>query len=212
MARYTGPVCKLCRREGDKLFLKGERCFSRKCAFENRAYPPGLHGRRAQFRRKESDYGIQLRAKQRARRIYGVLERQFRRYFRMAERQPGMTGVNLLRILESRLDNVVYRLGIAESRNQARQWVLHGHFDLNGQKATVPSMLVKAGDVISVRERSRSMTCFQGLADKLAQVSTSDWLQLDPQGLSGRVVSLPTREQIDAPLTEQLIVEYYSAR
>ena len=130
----------------------------------------------------------------------------------MAERQPGMTGVNLLRILESRLDNVVYRLGIAESRNQARQWVLHGHFDLNGQKATVPSMLVKAGDIISVRERSRSMTCFQGLADKLAQVSTSDWLQLDPQGLSGRVVSLPTREQIDAPLTEQLIVEYYSAR
>ena len=212
MARYTGPVCKLCRREGEKLFLKGERCYTKKCAFERRSYPPGSHGRRAQFRRRVSDYGLQLREKQKARRIYGVLERQFRRYFRMAERQTGMTGPNLLTILERRLDNVVYRLGFADSRNQARQLVLHGHFDLNGEKASIPSMLVKEGDVISVRENSRKRTYFQGMAEKLEQASVVDWLSVNPAGLSGRVVALPSREQIDVPLTEQLIVEYYSAR
>ena len=212
MARYTGPVCKLCRREGEKLFLKGERCFSRKCSFEKRSYPPGWYGRRAQFRRKVSEFALQLRAKQRARRIYGVLERQFRRYFRMAERQPGMTGPNLLTILESRLDNVVYRLGFADSRNQARQLVLHGHFELNGKKVNVPSMLVKAGDVISVRETSRGLAYFRGLTEKLEQASAPEWLSLNPQSQSGQVLSLPTREQIDVPLTEQLIVEYYSAR
>jgi small subunit ribosomal protein S4 len=212
MARYTGPVCKLCRREGEKLYLKGDRCYSKKCAFEQRSYPPGQHGRRAQFRRKVSDYALQLRAKQRARRIYGVLERQFRRYFRMAERQPGMTGPNLLVILERRLDNVVYRMGFADSRSQARQLVLHGHFDLNGHRANVPSMLVKTGDTITVRERSRRLTYFSGMAERLGQATTVDWLTLDPQGLAGQVNALPTREQIDVPLTEQLIVEYYSAR
>lgn len=212
MARYTGPVCKLCRREGEKLFLKGERCFSKSCAFEQRAYPPGAHGRRAQFRRKVSDYGMQLREKQKARRIYGILEAQFRRYYRLAEKQAGMTGPNLLVILERRLDNAVYRLGFADSRNQARQLVLHGHFDLNGQKATVPSMLIKAGDTISVRERSRRTGYFQGMAERLAQTSVPAWLAVDAQAMAGQVLALPMREQIDAPLTEQLIVEYYSAR
>jgi len=212
MARYTGPVCKLCRREGEKLFLKGERCFSKSCAFEQRAFPPGAHGRRAQFRRKVSDYGMQLREKQKARRIYGILEAQFRRYYRLAEKQTGMTGPNLLVILERRLDNVVYRLGFADSRSQARQLVLHGHFDLNGEKATVPSMLVKAGDKISVRENSRRDTYFQGMTERLAQSSVPGWLALDAQSMSGQVLALPMREQIDVPLTEQLIVEYYSAR
>jgi small subunit ribosomal protein S4 len=155
---------------------------------------------------------LQLREKQKARRIYGVLERQFRRYFRMAERQTGMTGTNLLVILERRLDNVVYRLGFADSRNQARQLVLHGHFNVNGEKASIPSMLVKEGDVISVRENSRRLTYFQGMSEKLEQASVVDWLSVNPADLSGRVVTLPSREQIDVPLTEQLIVEYYSAR
>ena len=162
MARYKDAVCKLCRREGEKLFLKGERCLSPKCAFERRPYPPGVHGRQAQFRRKESDYGRQLRAKQKARRVYGVLERQFRRYFREAEQTRGLTGTNLLVLLESRLDNVVYRLGFAASRPQARQLVRHGHFEVNGRKVNIPSYLVEPGDVVAVRAQQPAHGLFQG--------------------------------------------------
>lgn len=212
MARYIRPVCKLCRREGEKLFLKGERCFSKKCAFEVRPYPPGEHGRRGRFRRKVSDFGLRLREKQKARRIYGILERQFRRYFRLAEKQPGMTGANLLCLLERRLDNVVYRLGFADSRAQARQLVRHGHFEVDGQRADIPSILVNAGSRISVREQSRRNGYFRGIAEKLERVTVPEWLSLDAQNLTGQVLSLPTREQIDVPLTEQLIVEFYSAR
>ncbi|MGC8825757.1 MAG: 30S ribosomal protein S4, partial [Anaerolineae bacterium] len=161
MARYTGPVCKLCRREGQKLYLKGERCYTSKCAFERRSYPAGQHGPNQRWRRKESDFAIQLREKQRARRIYGVLERQFRRYFEEAERMPGLTGANLLALLESRLDNVVFRMGLADSRAQARQLVLHGHITLNGRKTNIPSALVKPGDVVSITERARRLTYFR---------------------------------------------------
>ncbi len=210
MARYSDSVCKLCRREGEKLFLKGERCFTPKCAIERRSYPPGLHGRQAQFRRKESDYGQQLRAKQKARRIYGVMERQFRRYFSIAQRQKGLTGVNLLILLERRLDNVVYRLGFASSRAQARQMVLHGHFDVNGRKTNVPSFLVSPGDVIAVRERSKKTTLFKDVAQTLDEGRVPDWLKLDANNLSGQVLQEPTREHIDVTLNEQLIVEYYS--
>jgi small subunit ribosomal protein S4 len=210
LARYTGPVCKLCRREGEKLFLKGERCFSPKCAFERRSYAPGVHGRQAQFRRKESDYALQLRAKQKARRIYGLYERQFRRYFREAQRRKGLTGVNLLILLESRLDNVVYRLGFAISRSQARQLVLHGHFDVNGRRTNVSSYLVKAGDVISVRESSRDTPCFKELSQNLDEGRVPAWLSLDLPSLTGKVVDSPSRDDVDITLNEQLIVEYYS--
>jgi len=210
MARYTGPACKLCRREGEKLLLKGERCFTPKCAMERRAYAPGVHGRQAQFRRKESDYSLQLREKQKARRIYGVLERQFRRYFKEAERRKGLTGVNLLIILESRLDNVVYRLGFADSRAQARQLVRHGHFDVNGRKTNIPSFLVKGGDVIAVRERSRKLAYFRDLSTVMEHRVVPEWLSLDIPKMEGQVLSFPTREDIDASLNEQLIVEYYS--
>ena len=211
MARYTGPVCKLCRREGEKLFLKGARCFSPKCAIERRAYPPGHHGRGASFRRRRaSDYARQLREKQKARRIYGVLERQFRRYYREAVRRPGMTGKNLLIILESRMDNVVYRLGFADSRAQARQLVQHGHFDLNGRRTNIPSALLKPGDVISVRKRSRRRKYFKELQSVIQDRDCPAWLALEPSQLRGRVLALPTREAIDQPLNEQLIVEYYS--
>ena len=210
MARYTGPVCKLCRREGEKLLLKGERCFTPKCALERRAYAPGVHGRQAQFRRKKSDYGLQLREKQKARRIYGVLERQFRRYFKEAERRKGLTGVNLLIILESRLDNVVYRLGFADSRAQARQLVRHGHVDVNGRKTNIPSFLVKTGDVIAVRERSRGLTYFKNLSTVMEHKVAPEWLSLDISKMEGRVLNLPTREDIDASLNEQLIVGYYA--
>jgi small subunit ribosomal protein S4 len=210
MARYVGPRCKLCRREGAKLFLKGDRCYSPKCAMERRAYPPGMHGRRRSFRRKVSGYGVQLREKQRARRIYGVLERQFRRYFQLALKRQGLPGANLLQTLESRLDNVVFRLGFASSRSQARQLVLHGHFELNGKRASIPSMLVKANDVISVRESRRDNGHFAGRKDTLEFVTTPEWLALDAAGMRGQVLSLPSREQIDVPVSEQLIVEYYS--
>lgn len=210
MARYSKPVCKLCRREGEKLFLKGERCFSPKCSFERRSYPAGMHGKQAQFRRKESDYALQLRAKQKARRVYGVLERQFRRYFERAQRQPGLTGVNLLIMLERRLDNVVYRLGFADSRAQARQLVRHGHFTVNDAKVDIPSFLVKAGDKISVRESSRRTTYFKELAQRLDGTRTPGWLSLDAANLTGTVVSAPSRDDIDVTLNEQLIVEYYS--
>ncbi len=211
MARYTGPVCKLCRREGEKLFLKGARCFSPKCAIERRAYPPGQHGRGATFRRRRaSDYSRQLRAKQKARRVYGVLERQFRRYYREAQRRPGVTGENLLILLERRLDNAVYRMGFADSRAQARQLVQHGHFDLNGRRAKTPSALVRPGDVVSVRERSRQRKYFKELPAVLEQRDVPDWITVEPSQLSGRVLALPTREAIEQPFDEQSIVEYYS--
>ncbi len=211
MARYIGPVCKLCRREGEKLFLKGARCFSPKCAVERRAYPPGQHGRSATFRRRRSsDYARQLREKQKARRTYGVLERQFRRYFREALRRPGMTGANLLIILESRLDNVVYRMGFAESRAQARQLVQHGHIDVNGRRTDVASALLKPGDVVSVRQKSQRLRYFKELPALLEERTVPDWLAIEPPQLSGRVLTLPTREAIEQPLDEHLIVEYYS--
>lgn len=210
MARYKDAVCKLCRREGEKLFLKGERCMSPKCALERRPYPPGLHGRQSQFRRKVSDYGVQLRAKQKTKRIYGVLERQFRRYFREAERRRGLTGTNLLILLESRLDNVVYRLGFALSRAQARQWVRHGHFEVNGRKVNIPSYLVEPGDVVAVRPNSRQKPSFQDIVLDLEHRAVPEWLSRDDQALSGRVMALPTREDVDVAINEQLIVEYYS--
>ncbi|MCD6555067.1 MAG: 30S ribosomal protein S4 [Chloroflexi bacterium] len=211
MARYLGPVCKLCRREGEKLFLKGERCLSAKCALERRAYPPGMHGRESQFRRgRASEYSLQLREKQKVRRIYGVLERQFRRYYKEALRRKGLTGENLLIILESRLDNVVYRLGFASSRAQARQLVQHGHFYLNGRRATIPSMLLKPGDEISVRPQSRQLKYFKDLAKVLDEKDVPNWLSLDTTNLLGRVLNLPTREEIAPSINEHLIVEYYS--
>ncbi|HOG48106.1 MAG TPA: 30S ribosomal protein S4 [Anaerolineae bacterium] len=210
MAKYVKSVCKLCRREGEKLYLKGEKCYSDKCPVSKRAYAPGMHGKKAQFRRKMSDYGLQLREKQKARRIYGVLEAQFRRYFADAERVKGITGLNLLRTLESRLDNVVYRLGFGSSRNQARQLVRHGHIQVNGVKVNIPSYLVKPGDVVAVRERSRQRPEFKDLAQVLERHTAPDWLGLEAASLSGRVLSQPTREAIDIPLREQLIVEFYS--
>lgn len=210
MARYIDSVCKLCRREGEKLFLKGDRCFSPKCAVERRSYPPGAHGRQGQFRRKDSDYGMQLREKQKARRLYGVFERQFRRYFREAQRQKGLTGINLLILLESRLDNVIYRLGLASSRPQARQLVSHGHFEVNGQKTNISSFLVNEGDIISVRESSKKLDYFKQVAKDVDEGRVPNWLSLNAKELSGRVVSAPTREHIDVTLNEQLIVEFYS--
>lgn len=210
MARYIGPVCVLCRREGEKLYLKGDRCFSPKCAIERRNYPPGPHGQSGAFRRKQSDYAMQLREKQKARRIYGVLERQFQRYFKEASKTTGVTGATLLQYLETRLDNVVYRMGFAASRKQARQLVLHGHFIVNGKKATVPSYLLKPGDVVSVVEASRKSPYFQTIGKEIAHRSTVEWISLDGQNFQGSVLNLPSRKQIDSPLKEQLIVEYYS--
>jgi len=212
MARYTGPVCKICRREGEKLFLKGQRCFSPKCPFErDRGYPPGEHGRMSRFRRRRtSDYLRQLREKQKARRIYGVLERQFRRYFREAERRTGLTGENLLILLESRLDNVVYRLGFADSRAQARQLVQHGHFVVNGRRTNIPSYIVRPQDTIAVREASRKRTYFKERAQQLDEGAVLDWLSLDMGTMTARVLNSPAREDIAVPLEEQLIVEYYS--
>jgi len=210
MARYTGPVCKQCRREGQKLFLKGERCLSTKCALEHRSGPPGGGARRRRFQQRASDYGVQLREKQKLRRTYGVLERQFRRYYREAERRKGLTGSDLLIVLESRLDNIVYRLGFADSRPQARQLVQHGHFDLGGVRTNVSSCLVKPGDEISVRERSRRLPYFQAVADRLGDRAVPAWLSLDTENLRGQVLTLPVREEIDIAVNEQLIVEYFS--
>jgi small subunit ribosomal protein S4 len=210
MARYIGPECKLCRREGEKLFLKGERCLSPKCAIERRNYPPGEHGKKGTFRRKVSDFGMQLREKQKARRIYGVMEKQFRRYFKDATRRKGLTGVVLLSILESRLDNVVYRLGLADSRSQARQLVRHGHFDVNGRKTNIPSFHVSVGDVISVRENSRNKTYFKDRAQIVESTRVPEWLSLNLAEMSGSVAAEPGREDVEIPLNEQLIVEYYS--
>jgi small subunit ribosomal protein S4 len=211
MARYIGPVCKLCRREGEKLFLKGQRCFTPKCAFERRSYPPGEHGRDSQFRRRRvSDYSRQLREKQKTRRIYGVTERQFRRYYRTAVQQRGLTGVNLLRMLERRLDNVVYRLGMAESRQQARLLVTHGHFNVNGRRTDIPSMLVETGDLIEVREGSRKRPYFKEVGDIAEPKTVPTWIERDLKELSGKIAKMPERVDIDANLNEQLIVEYYS--
>ncbi len=207
MARYTGAVCRLCRREGVKLYLKGDRCYSDKCALTNKAYAPGQHG---QSRKKPSEYGIQLREKQKVRRIYGIQERQFRNYFEKAERQKGVVGENLLRLLECRLDNVVYRLGMASSRVDARQLVRHGHFTVDGRKVNIPSFLVRVGNVISVREKSRSSAKLTGIAEAIAHRNPPAWLELDKENLVGKVIALPAREDIDLPITEQLIIELYS--
>jgi len=210
MARYTDSVCKLCRREGQKLFLKGDRCLSPKCAIERRAFPPGMHGKKQTFRRKTSDYGLQLREKQKARRIYGVLERQFRRYFEEANRSSGMTGVNLLAMLEKRLDNVVYRLGFADSRAQARQLVRHGHFEVNGRKTDVPSFQVSAGDVIKVSEGARSKAYFKERTKLQQGANIPAWLRTSKTEMKGEILGTPAREDIEIPLNEQLIVEYYN--
>ena len=210
MARYTDAVCKLCRREGEKLFLKGERCYSPKCAIERRPYPPGAHGQQVKFRRKTSDFGLQLREKQKARRIYGVLERQFRKYFETAQRTPGLTGENLLRILESRLDNVLYRLGFADSRSQARQIVNHGHIMLNGRKVDIASALVTPGDIITIRAQSRKKKYFQYLAESIGHKEVPVWLSINESELKGQVVAVPVRSEIDTRVNEQLIVEFYS--
>lgn len=207
MARYRGPSCRQCRREGQKLFLKGDRCYSGKCAIERRAYAPGQHG---QARKKLSEYGTQLRAKQKAKRYYGVLESQFRKYFVMANHKTGITGENLLQILESRLDNVAYRLGFGSSRKEARQLVIHKHFTVNGKMVNIPSYLVKPGDVIAVREKSVQMTKFKALAEGNAKSATPAWLDLDKAKQTAKVVTLPKREEIDLEVEEHLIVELYS--
>lgn len=213
MSKNMSPVCKLCRREGEKLFLKGERCYTQKCSFERRSYAPGQHGRsgrRGGGSTGESDYLRQLRAKQRARRVYGVLERQFRRYYAEALRVRGLTGLTLLQILESRLDNVVYRLGYASSRAQARLLVTHGHFTVNDRRTDVPSMLLIEGDVVAVREGSRALEYFKGVGDLADARTTPSWLNRNTKELSGVVQRRPERAEIDGNLNEQLIVEYYS--
>ena len=211
MARYTDSVCKLCRREGEKLYLKGARCFSPKCAFEKRGFAPGQHGKSHQGRaERESDYARQLRAKQRARRVYGIMERQFRRYFGVALKQRGVTGTNLLQTLELRLDNVVFRMGLAENRSQARQLVNHGHFKVNGRRADIPSMILQPGDVINVSDTAKNLTFFKELPDIAEKRPCAVWMDRDLKGLSGRVLRLPERAEIDGSLNEQLIVEYYS--
>jgi small subunit ribosomal protein S4 len=215
MSKNLGPVCRLCRREGEKLYLKGERCFTPKCAFERRGFAPGQHGRtgsRGTRSRsgRESDYLRQLRAKQRARRVYGVLERQFRRYYEVALQRRGLTGLNLLQILESRLDNVIYRLGFASNRAQARLLVTHGHFTVNGRRTDVPSMLLKEGDTVAVREGSRGLEYFKVMPDLAEGRTSPSWVNRDIKEMSGSVQRLPERAEIDAFLNEQLIVEYYS--
>ena len=205
MARYTGATCRLCRREGQKLFLKGDRCFTDKCAFVRRSYAPGQHGA---AKKKMSNYGVQLREKQKARRIYGVLEKQFRAYYEKAEHMKGISGENLLKLLEMRLDNVVYRLGYGASRNEARQLVTHAHFTLNGKKVDIPSLTVKVGDVIAVKETSKSSAKFKALVE--ANKVAPNWLDVNLEEMSAKVVALPTREDIDIEIAEHLIIELYS--
>nr|HET6903651.1 30S ribosomal protein S4 [Ktedonobacteraceae bacterium] len=206
MARYTGPVCKLCRREGVKLFLKGDKCMT-KCTLERRNTRPGQHG--SSRPRKPSGYALQLREKQKVRRTYGVLERQFHKHFEAAARRPGKTSENLLQVLEMRLDNLVYRLGFADSRAQARQLVCHGHFAVNGRKTDIPSFIAKPNDVISVRERSKGLEYFKTRALLLSQKGVSSWLSLDTNAMTGRVLSLPSRTELELPFEEQLVVELY---
>ena len=207
MARYTASVCRLCRREGAKLYLKGSRCYSKKCAFERRPSPPGQHGVR---RRKVGDYGLQLREKQKVRRTYSVLERQFKNYFDSAEARPGVTGENLLRMLELRLDNAVFRMGFATSRAAARQLVAHGHFAVNGRPTNVPSYQLKSGDRIEVRESRRNREPFKVAKETLRSHQPPDWLSIDAAKLSGTVLDQPRRDQMPLDLNEQLVVEYYS--
>lgn len=206
MARYTGPSCRLCRREGQKMFLKGERCYSSKCAIDKRNYAPGQHGQNN--RKKTTEYGLQLREKQKAKRFYGILETQFRNYFDKAAKKSGITGENLLIMLESRLDNVVYRMGFASSRKEARQLVRHGHFNVNSKKANIPSIQVSPGDVIKVKEKSTSSPKFKEIREM--SISTPSWITVDTDKLEGKVLVLPRREDIDTPIAEHLIVELYS--
>ncbi len=216
MAKYLGPVCRLCRREGEKLFLKGERCFTPKCGFEKRSFAPGVHGKTGSRSRsatgRESDFARQLRAKQKARRVYGTMERQFRRYYETAQQRRGLTGLNLLQILETRLDNIVFRMGFATSRAQARLLVTHGHFTVNGRRTDVPSMLMDAGDVIQVRDGSRETTYFKELRDLAEKRNFPAWINRDLKNYTGSVQRLPERAEIDGNLNEQLIVEFYSRR
>ena len=208
MARYLGSVCRLCRREGLKLFLKGDRCYTDKCAIEKRSYPPGAHG--SNFRRKVSEFGIQLREKQKVKRLYGLLEKQFRRLFKEAERRKGMSGENLLVLLEKRLDNIVYRAGFASSRAESRQLVTHGHIQVNGKKGSYPSMTLRPDDVVSVREKSRKNIQINSAMEAALRKGTSSWLEVDPKNYSVKIVSEPKREELTLPIQEQLIVELYS--
>ncbi|MCD7722522.1 MAG: 30S ribosomal protein S4 [Clostridiales bacterium] len=207
MARYTGPACKLCRREGKKLFLKGDRCYTGKCAVDKRSYAPGQHG---QSRKKTSEYGLQLRAKQTARRYYGISESQFHKYFIMAEKKAGVTGTNLLQLCETRLDNVVYEAGLASSRAQARQLVNHAHFTVNGRRADIPSILLKAGDVVAVKETSAAKDEFKNLIENNASRPIPQWLDVNKDSMQAKVIRTPEREEISTPVEEHLIVEFYS--
>jgi small subunit ribosomal protein S4 len=208
LARYTGSVCRICRREGLKLYLKGDRCFSDKCAFDRRGYPPGEHGQRRG--RKISDYGIQLREKQKIKRMYGLSEKQFRLFFARADRQKGVTGTNLLVSLERRLDNVVYRLGLVNSRSQGRHFVRHGHFIVNGNKVDIPSFQVSVNDVVEVREKSRKMQSISDSLDAVVRRGVPQWLDLEKENMKGIVKSFPVREDLTMPIQEQLVVELYS--
>lgn len=217
MSKNISPVCKLCRREGEKLFLKGERCFTPKCSFEKRSFAPGMHGKTgsrgtAGRMGRESDFARQLRAKQKARRIYGILEKQFRGYYETALGHRGLTGLNLLQLLEARLDNIVFRLGYASSRAQARVLVTHGHFVVNGRRIDVPSMILKEGDEVALRDKSRGLTYFKELPDFAEKRTSPSWLGRDHKQISGKVSRMPERAEIDGSLNEQLIVEYYSRR
>jgi small subunit ribosomal protein S4 len=207
MARYTGADCRLCRREGVKLFLKGDRCYSDKCGVERRPFPPGMAGRK---RPRDSEYRVQLREKQKTKRVYGLLEKQFRNYYELASRQQGITGENLLRLLESRLDNVVYRLGFAASRDEARQAVRHNHINVNGKRVNIPSYRVRPGDLVSLAEKARDLTVVKAAIISSARVEVPGWLEVDVEKLQGKVLSLPQRDQIDTAVREQLIVELYS--
>ena len=210
MARYTGPSCRLCRREGTKLFLKGARCNSEKCAFERRPFIPGDHGSARGFRKRLSDYGVHLREKQKVRRIYGILEKQFRKYFKMAAKKSGVTGENLLQFLETRLDNVVYRMGFAPSRKSSRQIVRHGHIRVNGRKVNIPSFLVRPEDEVEIKEKSRQLLIIQEAIETTTEVSSIEWLEVEKDNFKGKILSIPTREQIPLDVDERLIVEYYS--
>lgn len=207
MARYIGPVCKLCRRENMKLYLKGDRCYSDKCSYDRRPYPPGQHG---QGRIKFSEYGVRLREKQKVRRMYGMLEQQYRRYFSLAERQRGVTGENLLRLLERRLDNVAYRMGFGATRAEARQLVRHNHILINERRVNVPSCLVKPGDVVCIRERSRKIKRIQEAMETIERRGTPAWLEVEPKEFRGTIKAMPSREDVSAQIQEQLIVEFYS--
>jgi len=207
MARYTEASCRLCRREGEKLFLKGEKCYTEKCGVQKRAYAPGQHG---QMRKKVSEYGLQLREKQKTRRFYGVLESQFKKYYEMAAKKKGVTGENLLQILESRLDNVVYRMGLATSRPEARQFVTHGHFKVNGKRVDIPSFLVSENDVISLSDKSRKSSRINQIEEMVGGRIVPQWISYDPENYTAKIVQLPEREEIDLQVKEHLIVEFYS--